>query len=164
VGVSLAAARRYPEAIAATSRAVAMDTALPVTRLMHGMVLVYAGRPAEAVPQLLAARRMAGDVPNLIGALGFAYAASGRRAQAEALRDSVMRHATTGGATSVLSHINLGLGDTAQALTWLEWAAGARDPFFASEPLSAPIWDPVRKAPRFAQIVKRVGLDSALTR
>jgi len=162
--LALSTARRPAEALAAANRSVTLDSTLPVAYLMRGAVLAYAGRAAEALPDLARARRMAPEVPNVVGMLGYALGKSGRTAQAEALRDSMLGKASSPGATSVLARVSLGLGDTAQALSWLEWAVGARDPIFSSEPLAAPIWDPVRRSPRFASVVERAGLSNAVLR
>jgi serine/threonine-protein kinase len=56
----------------------------------------------------------------------------------------------------------LGLGDTARVLTELERATAAGDFWPTYIPLSESFVDPLRRSPRFAILLERVGLDVAL--
>lgn len=156
--VTLIAAGRRPEGIAEAQRAVTMDSTSLVARMMAGLVAMCAGQSTQALAQLEAARRMAGDAAPIMSTLGYLWATTGQRMRAEALRDSILRRATSPGATGVLAYTMLGLADTAQALTWLEWAAGAHDQIFVSSPFACSIWDPIRHSERFARVFQRVGL------
>jgi len=156
---------RLPDALAAATRAATLDSSLFLPPLMQGAALASNGRPADAVPVLERARRLSADAPATVGWLGYALAASGDHARAAALRDTMLARASVPGATAALAHIDIGLGDTAQALAMLEWAVGAHDPMFASESLDSHVFDPIRHSERFAAVVRRVGLDaSRLTR
>jgi len=157
-GVTLQINGREAEALAETQRAVTMDSSSVVARMMRGLVLACAGRNAESRDVFEATRRLTGDAPPIIGMLGYTWARSGQRPRAEALRDSLMRTATAPGVTGILAHTMLGLGDTAQALTWLEWSAGAHDDVFVSVPFACRMWDPVRGSARFDAVMRRVGL------
>ncbi|HET9455599.1 MAG TPA: protein kinase [Gemmatimonadaceae bacterium] len=58
-----------------------------------------------------------------------------------------------------IAQLNIGLGDTSAALVAMERAVERGAPLGAFLPLSAPMYDDVRASPRFAAIVRRLGLD-----
>jgi hypothetical protein len=53
---------------------------------------------------------------------------------------------------------NLGLGDTARALTALERATEANEIWSSMQPLSDPLFDDLRASARFQAVARRVGL------
>jgi hypothetical protein len=53
--------------------------------------------------------------------------------------------------------IYLGLGEKDQAFAWLEKAYEERS-FLLAYLKVDPIWDPLRSDPRFADLVRRIGL------
>jgi hypothetical protein len=61
-----------------------------------------------------------------------------------------------------IARIQLGLGEPVAALASLSQAARQRDPFFGSESLASPIFDPLRGLPEFATLIDDVGLDVAV--
>jgi serine/threonine-protein kinase len=157
-GVMLTASGRTNEGVAATQRAMSIDSSSVVARMMHGLVLACVGRNADAMASFEATRSVTGDAPPVVSMLGYTWARAGQRPKAEALRDSLLRSATAPGVTGILAHTMLGLGDTAQALTWLEWSAGAHDAIFVTVPFACTIWDPIRSSSRFTSVMRRVGL------
>jgi hypothetical protein len=56
----------------------------------------------------------------------------------------------------------LGIGDTTRLLDELERATEAGEIWPTSISLSERFFDPVRKSPRFAAVVRRVGLDGRI--
>ena len=62
------------------------------------------------------------------------------------------------GTDVALARIALSLGDTNEALQRLERAARARDPFFATESATSPVFDALRTSPRYAALLRSVGL------
>jgi Flp pilus assembly protein TadD len=116
------------------------------------------GRLREAVQTLEKARAVAGDVPNLLGALGQAHAYAGNTAEARILLsklDDLSRSSYVPSTARAMIHI--GLGEHARALDWLETACNRRE-----LPLCAiavhPGYDPLRGEPRFAALLARIGL------
>lgn len=58
--------------------------------------------------------------------------------------------------------VHLGLGDKANALTWLERSAREHEAFFGSTSLTASVFDPLRAEPRFAALVRTINLDPGI--
>src|SRR6185503_645583 len=81
----LALARRDADAIAQGKRAVELDSALFVSRLILGVAHMIAGRSNEAIRELEPALGLSGNSPLVQGMLGAAYAGAGLRQNAEAM-------------------------------------------------------------------------------
>jgi TolB-like protein/Flp pilus assembly protein TadD len=155
----LALARRDTEAIAQGNRAVGLDSTLFVSRLILGVAHMIAGRNPEAIRELEPALGLSGNSPLVQGMLGYAYAGAGLRQNAEAmaqqLTEAARQNPDVGGSLAV---VQIALGDTARALTLLEDAARARSSVFTVQPLTFPVFDPVRASPRFQAILRTVGV------
>lgn len=155
--MALGLARRDAEAMAQARRAVELDSAFFLPRLVLGFGHLLAKRTAEAIRELEPALALSGGSPYVQGILGYAYAAAGQRQNADAMAQqlSARGDADAHGALSVLQ---LGLGDTARALTHLEQAARRRASIFTVQPLGAPMFDPVRASPRFQAVLRTIGV------
>ncbi len=163
--LALAAARMPDAAIAAGRRAVEIDSTLLVTRFMLGTAYLQADRIPDAVRELETAARLDTSSVQTLGLLGYAYAKSGNTKRAAELAKVLENGAGhVSGAAAAAARVYLGLGDNAHALALLDRAATDRDSFFSSESMLEKFFDPVRGDPRFAAIVRKVGLDSRLTR
>jgi len=158
--LTLAVAHALDSAAIAGRRAVELDSTLIVTRFMLGTVYLQSAKLAEAMHQLEAAAKLDSTSTQTTGLLGYAYAKSGNTTRASEIAKSLeSRIGRVSGAGAAAARVYLGLGNNAQALTLLERAAAEHDSFFSSESLSESFFDPIRADPRFAAIVKTVGLD-----
>jgi serine/threonine-protein kinase len=159
---ALGIAGRADEAMARGRTAVSLDSSFYLPHLMLGAAYLYTGRPKDAVTVLEIARRLEGGTGSLIrGLLGHGYARIGGEDRARQIAAELARSDDLRRQGSALAQVYLGLGDTATALDWLERAAERRDPFFTTESLASPLFDPLRSNPRFAALVRRIGLDAA---
>jgi Flp pilus assembly protein TadD len=112
---------------------------------------------SEALAELeKAARNRKGD-PILIYSTGMIYAAQGKPAEALQITKELeeMSGASLGQAHWI-AKIYAALNENALALTWLErgLTAGAIGLFYKDE----PVWDPIRSDPRFAELLRRIGV------
>jgi serine/threonine-protein kinase len=155
-------AGRTDSALAVARRALERNPALFAPRLIYGTLLMDAGRHEEAVRELEKARSMQPDAPVTLGAVGAAYARAGDTIRAQTVLAELERNPTAPRAPSAIAKVRLALGDREGALVWLRRAAAARDPAFTSEPLTLRFWDPLRSDPRFAEVVRIVGLGSGV--
>lgn len=140
-------------------RALELDPSLDAARFLLAAVHLYAHDPDSAIGLLLPIASTARRPPVVAGLLGYAYAVAGRPADALAVLAQIDTTRPGGGNAAAIARIYLGMGRTDTALEWLDRAAEVRDPFFASESMASPIFDPLRGKPQFAALVNRVGLD-----
>jgi hypothetical protein len=97
----------------------------------------------------------------VVGVLVSAYAHAGHRADALRLLDELKRRQQTGYVpTAAFVNAYLGLGDYEQAFAWLE--RGYLEQSMILQYLKVhPFFDPLRGDPRFADLMRRVGLEQA---
>ena len=111
----------------------------------------------EALAELEKAKRERQSDPLLIYSTGVVYAAQGKRAAA--LQIIKKMEETSGASLSQaqwIAKIYAALNEKELALTWMEHglAAGAIAVFNKDE----PVWDPIRRDPRFADLLRRMGI------
>jgi serine/threonine-protein kinase len=90
--------------------------------------------------------------------LAYAYAVAGDRARATTLLREIEGSRARESHNFAIARVHLGLGDHDAALASLRRAAERHDAFFA-ESMASPIFDPIRQDPRFAEVVRMVGID-----
>jgi tetratricopeptide (TPR) repeat protein len=142
-------AGRYDEAIESCRRALATGSApsyLGFVEVYLARALLQKGRAAEAIA-ILEQREQRG----LEGQLGYAYAITGRRAEAEALA------AKNANFPNRLAFIYAGLGDKDRVFEALEGMAASKDPRVQIY-LGYPELALIRGDPRLAALRKKVGL------
>ena len=124
-----------------------------------GFALIADGRSEEAIPVLEKTVSIMDRSPGAIELLATAYAHAGRRAEALRLLDELKRRQQTGYVPAG-AFINpyLGLGDYDQAFAWFERAYQEHSNILQFLRVH-PFFDPVRDDPRFADLLRRVGLD-----
>jgi serine/threonine-protein kinase len=161
-GVALAVAGDADAAVERARHAIGLDPLAPVARFMAGAVYLYVDRADDAIRELEHAREHAGGIPTVDGLLGYAYAVTDQEDRARAVLQSFDSTEVTTGNAAAIARIYLGLGNHTAALDWLERAADSHDPFFSSEPLASPLFDPLRDDPRFANVARKVNLDAGI--
>ena len=113
----------------------------------------------EAIAECQKAISAHGRDPAVVSALGYAYAVSGKRDEAEKIAAELTeRWKQSYFPPTFIALVYTGLGDKDQAFHWLDKAYAERD--------SQLIWlkvepqlDGLRSDPQFATLVKRVGLN-----
>jgi eukaryotic-like serine/threonine-protein kinase len=150
--------RRYRDAIAKGERALELDDGFMMSHFFLGLAYEQEGRWPEAVRHLEQAVEISGGSTEMRWSLAHSYAASGQRERAREL----LRKLESDAATQYVSPygvavIHTTLGEHEQALTWLEKAYAERSPWMVW--LKAdPRLDPLRKQPRFQQLVAKMAL------
>jgi TolB-like protein/Tfp pilus assembly protein PilF len=150
-------AHRYDDAIRESKSALAIqpDNAGDLTGL--GFALIANNQPVDAIPGLEKAVSLSGS-PAAIGILIRAYAHAGRRGDALRLLAELKRRRKAGYIPAgAFVNAYLGLGDNEQAFYWLEQAYKEQSNILQFLK-THPYFDPIRNDPRFADLVRRVGL------
>jgi predicted Zn-dependent protease len=124
-----------------------------------GYALIAHGQSEQAIPVLERAVLLSDRSPAVIGVLVRAYVHAGRRADAIRLLGELNKRRETGYVSSA-AFVNayLGLGDKEQAFAWLERAYQENSAILQFLKVH-PHFDPLRNDPRFADLIRRVGLD-----
>jgi TolB-like protein/DNA-binding winged helix-turn-helix (wHTH) protein/thioredoxin-like negative regulator of GroEL len=150
--------RQYDQAIEQFRKTLELDPAFPQAQRYAAWAYLQKGMREEAIASLRAALGQLGRDPEVEGELGHALGVAGRRAEAlamlEGLRQLSSRRYV---APFSVALVHTGLGDRDQALAWLEKAYVERSdymPYLSREPML----DGLRSDPRFAALVRRVGL------
>ncbi len=151
-------ARRYDDAIRESRSALALQPDNAFNLMGLGFALVADNKPAEAIPVLEKAVSLSPGSPATTGVLIRAYAHAGRRSDAIRLLAELQRRRTAGYIPAA-AFVNgyLGLGDNEQAFYWLEQAYKEQSNILQFLKVH-PYFDPIRGDPRFADLLRRVGL------
>ena len=124
-----------------------------------GFVLAANGHPRDAIPALEKVVSVSNRSPAATGVLIRAYALAGRRADALRLLADLKKRRQAGYVpAAAFVNAYLGLGDYDQAFVWLEQAYKEQSNILQFVKVH-PYFDPIRGDPRFADLVRRVGLN-----
>ncbi|HKN59986.1 MAG TPA: protein kinase [Candidatus Acidoferrales bacterium] len=150
-------ARHYDEAIEQLRRTIELDANFPLSHFQLGRVYAAKGRHREAVAEWQRYSDLSpGSFP--LGYLGYGYGRLGDRAQAlrilEELKAGSRKEFVSAYTFAV---IYAGLNDKDQVFASLQQALQERTAFLIWVKLDT-MWDPFRSDPRFADLVRRVGL------
>ena len=149
--------RRYDLAVGKLREALEMDPNFLPARLALGIVYDAMGDYSESVTELLKAGRL-GETAMTAGFLARAYAASGRKDKALAIRNHLRKGSNESYVSAYcVALIHEALGETGEAFAWLERAYEERDEWLGWLK-SDPRLDRLRPDPRYTGLLKRVGL------
>ncbi len=150
--------RQYDEALAECARIIAIDGNFFPGRRYEGLVYEQLGRHQEAVASLKKARELNPGSTVILGALGHAHAVAGNTQEARRLLQALMSVVEPRRVSSYeVAIVHTGLGETEQAFSWLEKAFTEKNEYL-NYLLVDPRFDPLRGDPRFAALVRRIGL------
>lgn len=131
-----------------------------VAHIYLGRVRIAQERFAEAAAECRRAFKASGENAEGLAQGVYALARQGRKKAARAVRDELVARARR---TYVppydLALASLGLGETDQALDWLDRGVEDRDVRLTFLKV-VHLWDPIRRRARFRRILDRVGLCS----
>ncbi len=159
-GFILENARRYEEAIEQLRRVIAIDPNHYQANWTLGLTYLANGQIDQAIATSDKAVAVSGRAPAALGALGLAYGVAGRKREANQILNELLQLQKQRYVTPMaLCFVYIGLGNKDQAFAWLEKGYQERANHIAFFKVS-PTVDPLRSDPRFADLLRRTGLDA----
>jgi len=127
---------------------------------IFGLVLVKMGRFDQGIEELQEAVRLTpGDSAVRTAAVGYAYAAAGKRREAQGVLDQLREYSQRAEVSPVLpAFIYAHLGDKDRAFELLEQALEERSPWIVNSMFDGRV-DPLRDDPRFQDLLRRMNLE-----
>ncbi|HEY6307138.1 MAG TPA: winged helix-turn-helix domain-containing protein [Candidatus Angelobacter sp.] len=125
-----------------------------------GAALLWKNRNQEAIQEFEKARALSNMQPEKTAWLAYAYAASGRKQEAQELLaqlNRVWQEKREYLSPMHMAFVYIGLHDNDGAMRWLEEAYGQRDEWLVYLHVY-PEFDPLRSDPRFQDLERKVGL------
>jgi tetratricopeptide (TPR) repeat protein len=158
-GFLLMNARRYEEAIAQQRRVIAIDPNHYQAHWFLALTYLANGQTDQAIATSEKAVAISNRAPAALGVLGMAYGAAGRKGEANQIVNELLQLEKQRYVSPMaFVYVYLGLGNKDQSFAWLEKAREERSNGIAFFKVS-PTVDPLRSDPRFADLLKRIGLD-----
>src|SRR5262249_6990969 len=154
-------ARQYDRAIALCRTA--MELSPQDIELMCVLALSYEGQGnlAEAIAAFETARKVSGNYPIVVASLAATYAKAGNRRAALQLVDQLSEVAADQYVPPIAwAWTYTALGELDVAFDWLDKSADAHEMLLAYAGV-APAYDALRPDPRFAALIRRIGLSPA---
>src|SRR5271169_3470922 len=152
----LALAHSYDESIQQSHKAIEMDPNFALAHNQLGQAYIQEHMYDDAVAELRKAVQLSGGSPTCVANLARAYVVSGKRSEAVKLLNDLKKHSNPGYSNaSEIAMIHASLGDTDQAMNWLEKGYEER---FNPGVLLRPGFDALRSDSRFQNLVHRIGL------
>jgi tetratricopeptide (TPR) repeat protein len=152
--------REYQRAVEECEKAEQLDPEYFMLHFIAGRAYMRLNDHAKAIAHLKQARTETGEMPLMDAALGLAYAVSGEMAEtlklAEAFQSAAKKRYIP---PTYLGMLFAGLGDKDKAMAWLEKAFEERADGLTWLNVE-PMLDEVRSDPRFAKLIRRIGLIS----
>jgi tetratricopeptide (TPR) repeat protein len=151
-------ARRYDQAIEQYRKTLEMDPNFARTHLRLGEAYAAKGMYREAIAEYEKFSALGGGSTMALALIGNAHARAGERQEAiRALQELTAESKRRYVPSFHLAIVYAGLGDKDQAFAWLDRAFDERSPYLLHLKVD-PILDLLRSDPRFAELVRRVGV------
>lgn len=158
LGYYLYVAGDNDQAIIQLRKTLAMYQSMPMPHMLLGRAYVQKRMFTEAIKEFQSAATLSGNHPLYQAWLGYGYATSGRRSEAQQIIDELIRPSNTKYVSPYdVAAVWAGLGDKNQAVKWLGKAYEERAAHLVHIYIE-PAFEPLRSDPRFQELLRRMGL------
>jgi tetratricopeptide (TPR) repeat protein len=145
-------------AVAQFEKIIALDPSFAFAHYALGDACAQRGDFARALAEYEASARLGGRSVNHVAVIGYAQGKAGNAEAARARLAELEERAAHGHVSSMwMALVHLGLGERDAVFPWLDRACEERDGSLVLV-TSAIEFDPVRSDPRFAALLRRMGL------
>ena len=159
-GFILLYARRYEEAIEQLRRVLAIDPNYYQANWALALTYIAAGQIDQAITTSEKAVAVSDRAPAALGVLGLAYGVARRQREANKILNELSQLQKQRYVTPLaFAYVYIGLRNEDQAFAWLEKGYEERSNHLAFFKVSATV-DALRSNPRFADLLRRIGLAS----
>jgi TolB-like protein/DNA-binding winged helix-turn-helix (wHTH) protein len=159
VADALCIAHRFDESVQQSRKTLALGPNFALGHFELGQALVQLRQYDEAITEFRKAIEIAGHRAVFDSNLAYAYAVSGRKAEAATIAKDLEMRPESNAANENIALIYAGLGDPENAMIWLNKAYDAR---FNPSILLRPGFDSLRSDLRFRDLRRRIGLPADL--
>jgi TolB-like protein/Tfp pilus assembly protein PilF len=161
LAVQLYLARRFGPAIQQAHDSLEMDANFFISHAVLGEAYLSRQMYREALSALEKYAALSRSSTASLALLGYAYARSGKRQESLQMIDKLKAASRQHFVPALfVAMVYAGLEENDQAFTWLDDACKERFYRLAYLKVEA-LWDPIRSDPRFAAVLRRVGIDRA---
>jgi serine/threonine protein kinase/pimeloyl-ACP methyl ester carboxylesterase/Flp pilus assembly protein TadD len=151
-------ARRFDEALGRYRKAIELDPEFSWGHLWIGQVYVQQGKYGDAIAEIKKAIALSDGNVRDIATLGHAYGVAGQRSEALKIIAELQERARQKYVSPYFfALVYVGLGDKDQAFAQLDQAYQERHPYLILIKVE-PVFDGLHSDPRFADLVRRIGV------
>jgi len=151
-------ARKFDRAIEQAKDTLEMDENFAISHAVLGQVNLSRGMYREALPALETHSALSRGTAASLALLGYAHARLGETKMSLQMIDKLEEASKYSFVPALfIALVYAGLEDKDQAFAWLEKAHEERFNRLAYLKVE-PLWDPIRSDPRFANLLRRVGI------
>ena len=153
-------AHKYDQAIEQLQNTLEMDPNFALPRMVLGQAYEQKNAYPQALSELQKAVGVSHDSPQMLGALGHAYGASGNRSEAEKVLAKLTEQSKKQYVSPFyVAIVYAGLAENDKAVDWLEKAYKDRSNAIVFSKVD-PELDSLRATPRFQSLLRRLALQN----
>jgi serine/threonine-protein kinase len=150
-------ARRFDEGVEQFRKTIELDPNFPTAHFFLGRAYEAQGMHSEAVREYSKSAALSGFPPDQLAKMNDAFAKSGWKAYVQAVLDYSLSDQKIRTPPFVLAGYYMRLGQTEEAIKWLEKGYEERD--FRMTMLAVDFgFDSIRSDPRFVELIRKMGL------